>query len=186
MVSKLVILATFVLAAAAAGDALRGVGGAERPSVSGGGVAEEATREPTRLVGPRATEFRAEGNFLRNRILRSGREYLSREAVARAFPVRVEGPLDISKVAVAPDGTLVLAVYRFPADRAAQGALELWRGRTLVSAFPVPPGYFGGGLAFNRDGSLIATFSYDGQLRGVFDRNGRRLERLPTSFLYVD
>ncbi|MDQ4081966.1 MAG: hypothetical protein M3123_03645, partial [Actinomycetota bacterium] len=113
-------------------------------------------------------------------------EYLSRDAVARAFPVRVEGPLDISKVAVAPDGTLVLAVYRFPADRPAQGALEFWRGRTLLSAFPVPPGYFGGGLAFNRDGSLVATFSYDGQLRGVFDRRGRRLESLPTSFLYVD
>jgi hypothetical protein len=181
--TKLVVAAVLVLAAAAAGDALRGVGAGER--WSGGRTAPQRV-ESTALRRGRAEEYASSGAFLRKRVLRSGREYLGAEAIERAFPVRTEGPLDISKVAVAPDGTLVLAIYRFPASGEAEGALELWRGRRLVGAFSVPPGYFGGGLAFNRDGSLLATFSYDGQLRGVFDRQGRRLSGLPESFLSVD
>ena len=183
MLSRVVVTAVFVLAAAAAGDAVRGVGSEEAARL---GSAREPAVPATRLGPSGARRFAADGAFLRKRVLRSGKEYLDAAAVEKAFPVPVDGPLDISKIALAPDGTLVLAVYRFPSDGPARGALELWRGRRLVGAFPVPPGYFGGGLAFDRDGSLIATFSYDGQLRGVFDRRGRRLSGLPESFLYVD
>jgi hypothetical protein len=65
------------------------------------------------------------------------------------------------------------------------GAVELWRDRRPAGGFGVPPGYFGGGVAFNRDGSLLAMFSYDGQLRGVFDLTGRPVEGLHESFLAV-
>ena len=183
MATKLILAAVFVLAAAAAGDALRGVGAEELASLM---PPQADGTETGRFRRASQHEFASAGAFLRKRVLRSGKEYLSAGAIERAFPVRVEGPLDISKLAVAPDGTLVLAIYRFPPDSEAQGALEFWRGRRLVGAFPVPPGYFGGGLAFNRDGSLVATFSYDGQLRGIFDRNGRHVSGPSESFVSVE
>ena len=180
MSARLVVVAVFVLAAAAAGDAFRGGGAGERLPPR---VQEDPREQPTPLVPGNRHPYVAAGPFLQKRVLRGGREFLSAEAVERAFPGEAEGPLDISKVAVAPDGTLVLAVYRFPPGRAAVGALQFWRGRRLESAFDVPPGYFGGGLAFNRDGTLVALFSYDGQLRGVYDREGRIRRGLPESFL---
>lgn len=182
MSARLVVVAVFVLAAAAAGDAFRG-GGAEEAAR---GTAEpDGPARATRLVVGNRHPFVAAGPFLQKRVLRRGREFLSAEAVERAFPGGVEGPLDISKVAVAPDRTLVLAVYRFPPGRPAVGALQFWRDRSVVGAFQVPPGFFGGGLAFNHDGSLVALFSHDGQLRGVYDRHGRRYRGLPDSFLTI-
>jgi hypothetical protein len=177
-----VLLGLVVLAAAAIGDAVRGVTrGADDPS------AAEAARSPTvRLVRTNAPRFSAAGPYLKKRVLRDGREYLSAEAVEAAFPVPVEGPIDIAKLAVAQDGTLALAVYRFPPQGDARGAVELWKGQRPVGAFGVPSGYFGGGLALNRDGTLVATFSYDGQLRGIFDRQGRPVSDAVDSFLYVD
>ena len=176
----MIVAGVLVLAAAAAGDALRGAGGEE---------AADATRPErlpgrpdARLVRAGAKDFVADGPFLRNRVVRAGREHLSAAAIAEAFPGPVDGPLDISKVAVAPEGTLVLAIYRFPADGDARGALELWRGRRLVGAFPVPPGSFGGGLAFDRDAEVVATFSHDGRLRGVFDLRGRPTAGVEASF----
>jgi len=182
--ARFLVVAVFVLAAAAAGDAFRGepgrVAALERPAVE-----ERATVAPPRLVLGKANRFRAVGPFLNKRVLRAGKEHLPAEAVEAAFPGDVAGPLDISKVAVAPDGTLVLAVYRFPLGRPAVGALQFWRDRRLLSAFEVPTGYFGGGLAFSRDGRLVALFSHDGGLRGVYDRGGRLLSGLPDSFLSV-
>ena len=80
--------------------------------------------------------------------LRYGREYLSTEAIDAAFPGPDRGePFDISHLATAPDGTLALAIYRFPAKK----PVEAWRravarGR-LLAAFQVPAGSFGGGSA---------------------------------------
>lgn len=180
MLTKIVVAAVFVLAAAAAGDAVRGVGSEERR------VSEQATETSgqvrARLVPGSARDFVADGAFLRTRVLRSGREYLGTKAIAKAFPAPVGGPFDIARVTVAPDDTLVLAIYRFPAQGEPRNALEFWRGRRLVGAFPVPPGYFGGGLEFTRDGRLVAMFSYDGRLRGVFDRRGRRVSVRAESF----
>jgi hypothetical protein len=182
VITKAVVVAVFLLAAAAAGDALRGVG-AEK----GSGRPAPRADPPLapRLPRPRVPAFTAEGELVRKRVLRGGKSYLSAEAVSGAFPGKADGPLDVSKIAVAPDGTLVLAVYRFPSDRPAVGALELWRGRTLVGAFQVPPGFFGGGLAFSRDSRYVATFSHDGALMGVFDRRGRLVSGLSDSFLYA-
>lgn len=180
MTARILVLAVFVLGAAAAGDAFRGE--PARVATEPPEKAKEAETVPE-LVWGGANRFRADGPFLNKRVLRAGKEHLPAEAVERAFPVETDGPLDISKVAVAPDGTLVLAVYRFPLGRPAVGALQFWRGRRLVSAFEVPTGYFGGGLAFNRDGNLVAVFSHDGTLRGVYDRSGRLLSGLPDSFL---
>lgn len=185
MGSKLLVVAVFALAAAAAGDAFRGGGGDVRPTA---GAVEQERRESRRdaaegFVLPREGRFDADGRFLRKRVLRAGREYLSADAIEKAFPGEQQGPLDVSKVALAPDGTLVLAVYRFPFGRRAAGALLFFRGRELVGSFAVAPGNFGGGLAFSRDGDLVALFSHDGALRGVYDRTGRRLEEFPVRFL---
>jgi hypothetical protein len=178
MTARLVVAAVFVLAAAAAGDALREPGAEERTRARPPDAPEQV-----RFAPPRPQQFRAVGAFLSQRVVRAGKEYLSAEQVDRAFPGDAQGPLDISKVVQAPDGTLVLAVYRFPPGRAAVGALQFWQGKRLQSAFTVPPGFFGGGLAFDRTGRYVALFSHDGQLRGIYDRRGRLQEGLPEIFL---
>jgi hypothetical protein len=175
--AKLVVIAVFVLAAAAAGDALKEVGGEERARESG---SKEAT--PLLVPGRGHSYVVVGGELFHNRVLRSGAEHLSTEEIAAAFPGESKNPIDVSKIAVAPDGTLVLGVYRFRPGLSAEGAVELWEGRRLVNAFLVPPGYFGGGFAFSSDGALIATLSYDGTLNGVFDREGRLVSGLGDSF----
>jgi hypothetical protein len=114
------------------------------------------------------------GRRTRTRVLHDGREYLSAEQVDHAFPAAVEGePFEIAYVASAPDGTLVLAVYKFPEDGAPLAALELWRDRRLIRSFQVPDGSFGGGLGFTSDGRLIATLVSDGLHVRLFTRGGR-------------
>jgi hypothetical protein len=175
MIARVVVAAVFVLAAAAAGDALRERGPEER--VAGDPPQGGSTVAP--LVGGRGHNFVVRGGGLfRDTVFRAGSVYLSAEEIAAAFPGESEHPIDVSKVAVAPDGTLVLGVYRFNPGLAAEGAVELWRGRRLVGAFLVPPGYFGGGFAFSSDASRIGTFSIDGSLNGVFDRRGRLVSGL--------
>jgi hypothetical protein len=180
--TKLVVVSVLLLAGAAAADAVRDLARPDAKAVASGA----RNLQRARLVPTDAARFTAAGPYLKKRILRDGREYLGADAIEDAFPVPVEGPLDISKVAVAPNGTLILAVYRFPPQGEARGAIEVWKGRAPVGGFAVPAGYFGGGLAVNRDGSLVATFSYDGQLRGIFDRRGRRVDGGAASFLAVD
>jgi hypothetical protein len=168
LATRAIVLAVGVLAAVAVADAVR-TGPGDPASAPPARLAAEG--EP--LVEGRDAGFREDGPYLSTRVMSAGREYLSADAVADAFPVPVEGPHDISELAVAPDGTLVLAVYRLPTRGAARGALELWRGRRLVGAFAVPAGSLGGGLRFSRDGKLVATLSRDGNVAAVFDRGGR-------------
>ena len=170
--TKLVLLLVAVIAAVATADALRD---SSRESVPRTAERQAPTAPAQRFTPGAPSGFFGNGHYLHTQVLSEGRVHLSEDAVAEAFPAPVEGPIDISKVALAPDGTLVLAVYRFPAVSDARAGLELWRGRELVGAFTVPPGSFAGGIAFNRDGSLVATFSRDGELRGVFDRDGNRV-----------
>ena len=175
MGARAVVAALVLLAAVATLDAarsspappLRTTGG----SVAGTGI----ERENVELVRGRAPDVRAAGSYLRKSVVRGGEPYLSERAVADAFPLPLHGPFDIAHVAVAPDGTLVLAVYGFSPYGRARGAIELWRGREPLGAFVVPSGSFGGGLAFSGDGSLIATFTRSGELAGLFDRRGRDL-----------
>jgi hypothetical protein len=180
--TKIVVAAVLLLAAAAVADAVRDLARPDARTVA----PEARSLQRARLVPTDAARFTAAGGYLKKRILRDGREYLSADAIEDAFPVPVEGPIDISKVAVAPNGILVLAVYRFPPQGEARGGIEVWKGPAPIGGFGVPSGYFGGGLAVNRDGSLVATFSYDGQLRGIFDRRGRRVDGGAESFLVVE
>ena len=178
--TRALVLAVAALAAVAAVDALRGdPPEAARPTQRSEDVST------ARLVRAPLLPYVADGRFLRERVLYAGREYLSAEVIEEAFPVAVEGPLHISRLTAAPDGTIVLGVYRFPYEGEARGAVQVWRQRRLVTAFPVPSGYFGGGLGVSRDARYVATFAHDGELTGVFDSRGRPLARLPDSFLYV-
>ena len=174
MSAKAVVVALALLAAVAAVDAVRSAADTrENARDRAAARGPERERRGIELVHGHAGDMRAAGAFLRKRVVRDGRTYLSESAVAEAFPLPLEGPFDIAHVAVAPDGTLVLAVYGFSPYGRARGALELWRGRELAGAFVVPSGSFGGGLAFSRGGELIATFRRDGELVGLFDRRGR-------------
>ncbi len=178
--NRLLVVALVVLAALAAGDALRG---GERTSAPGPAAVEAAadreldvvdTGAPT-FVPPRPTGLRGVGSFLAKKVMRGGTEVLSAVAVADAFPSFEEGPTEIVHLAVAPDGTLVLAVRRFPVGRPLLGALQLWRGSRLVATWAVPPRAFAGGLGFLRPGGLIALFAQDGGLAAVYDRRGNEV-----------
>jgi hypothetical protein len=176
--TRALVGAVLVLAAAAATDALRDPGE--------DGAAPRAPESERRLAGRLGSLFRPAGPRLEDRVLYAGREYLGPDAIAAAFPSQVGGPVHVAKLAVARDGTLALGVYRFPSGRPFEGAVELWRRRRLVGAFPVPNGSFGGGLALSRDARYVATFSHDGRLRGVFDRRGRRVAERPETFLAAE
>jgi hypothetical protein len=168
--SRLVLVAVVVLAAIAAADAVR-PDGKERVARS------PATAAPARTTVQRAAAgYMAVGPFTRKRVLRQGRQYLTSASVDSAFPSPDLGePFDISHLAAAPDGTLALAVYRFPAKEPAQAGIELWRDGRLLGAFAVPPGAFGGGLGFADHGRLVATLLSDGRSVILFTRAGKRV-----------
>jgi hypothetical protein len=167
--SRLVLVAVVVLAAIAAADAVR-PDGKERGGTSAAAAA------PARTTVKRASAgYLAVGPFTRKRVLRHGRQYLSSASVDSAFPSPDLGePFDISYLAAAPDGTLALAIYRFPAKKPAQAGIELWRDGRLLGAFGVPPGAFGGGLGFADHGRLVATLLSDGHSVLLFTRAGKR------------
>jgi len=168
--TRIVLVAVVVLAAIAAADALRPAG-KERV------VSNVASVAATRTVVHRASAgYVAVGAFTRKRVLRYGQEYLSSDSIDGAFPSPETGePFDISHLAAAPDGTLALAVYRFPAKEPAEAGIELWRQGRLLDAFPVPAGSFGGGLGFADDGRLVATMLADGYTVLLFTRAGKRV-----------
>ena len=174
MVSRLVILGVLVLAAVAAADSFRG-DEKERLLSSG-------RTEGQRLVGNPVPEYVADGENTRTRITRRGREYLTAAQIDAAFPAPLEGlPFDVAHLAVAPDGTLALAVYKMPTTGPIRAGVELWRNGKLVSAFPVPTGSFGGGLGFTADGQLVATVTPDGYTAVLFSREGERVGRIPVT-----
>ena len=168
--TRLVLAAVVVLVAVAAADAIR-------PESKERAVADASNRAvvPT-AVQKSSSAYVAVGPFTRKRVLHHGREYLSTESIDAAFPSIDRGePFDISHLATAPDGTLALAIYRFPPKNPVEAAIELWRDRTLLAAFPVPPGSFGGGLGFADEGRLVATLLSDGHSVVLFTRAGKRV-----------
>ena len=186
--TRLVVAAVLVLAAVALADGLRSVGGAgettpaplaPRRSEVAKGVFAPSLHGQLDLVRSTRSGFRPAGDYLRTHVLQSGRVVLSRSAIERAFPARLGGPVDIKDVALAPDGTLVVAVYRFPLNRPTRAALEFWRKRRLVSAFTLAPGMLRGGLGFTRDGRLVALFSADGRRATLVDRAGHAVADVP-------
>jgi hypothetical protein len=176
-VGKLVVVAVLVLAAVAAADGVR------RASSEPDAAPEPTARvEPvTRLVAGDPGEFVAVSTGLtRTRVVRAGVEVLGEKAIDAAFPAPLEGVhFDVAHIAVAPDGTLVLAIYKFPRPGRAQAGIELWRGKRLVGAFSVPAGSFGGGIGFNEEGDLVATFSRADRKATLFDRTGRQTASVP-------
>jgi hypothetical protein len=166
-VSKVVVLAVLILAAVAAADTIRR-GTAERTASEQDGGAED-------IFHPVASSgFVPAGDTVKNRVLYRGREHLSPRDIAEAFPAPLPGAFfEIAHLAVAADGALVLAVYGFPASDEPVNAIQIWRDRTLESAFPVRPGTFGGGLGFAAGGRLIAGVSPDGLVVTLFTRQGR-------------
>jgi hypothetical protein len=161
--SKLVVLGIVIVSAAAAADSFRGDGTAR--------VAPE--EEPAHsLVGP-APEYVAAGEGMRTRIDRRGREFLTEEQIDAAFPAPLEDvPFDIAHTAVAPDGTLAVAVYKLPPTGPIRAAVELWRGSTLVNAFNVPTGAFGGGLGFTAATSPPSRRTAPRQCSSIARANG--------------
>jgi hypothetical protein len=148
MITKVCVLAVLVLAAVAVADSVRGWG---------------SGRELELLTAPRpAPELQDAGGFTpagrpRTRVLHKGRVYLTAEQIDEAFPPPLEGVLfDIGHVASAPDGTVALAIYNFGTPGPPRNVIELWRDGRLMDAFPVPPGTFGGGIGFTKDGRLGA------------------------------
>jgi hypothetical protein len=175
-VGKLVVVAVLVIAAVAAADGVRRAS-SERAATQG----PEARTEPVaRLVAGHPRGFVAVSDGLtRTRVVRAGEEVLGEQAIDAAFPAPLEGVhFDVAHVAVAPDGTLVLAIYKFPRPGRVQAGIELWRGKRLVGAFPVPAGSFGRGIGFDEGGDLVATFSRGDRKATLFDRAGRRAASL--------
>jgi hypothetical protein len=177
MRTKLVVAAVFVIAAVALADVVRGPG-RERPAEP-----EAAGAGPVRVALERgeAGRFSIDGGYLGERVLRDGEDYLGHRQIADAFPglTGSDSIFDVRDVALAPNGTLVLAVIHFPATRPATAALELWRGRELVGAFGVLPGSLSGGLGFTAEGRLlIAAFSADGRRATLYDWAGRFVRRV--------
>jgi hypothetical protein len=174
MASRLVILAVLVLAAVAAADSFRAEAN-ER-------VAPTEGTQSRRLVVKTVPEYVAKGGAMHTRVNRRGRPYLSAAEIDAAFPAPLEGlPFDVAHLAVGPDGTLALAVYKFPPTGPIRAAIELWRQDELVNAFNVPTGTFGGGLGFTVDGRLVATVTPDGRTAVLFTREGERAGRIPVT-----
>ncbi len=170
------MIAVLVLAALAAADAFR-ASPRERT------VAKRDLNLAQPVAVHRATSgLIAVGSFTRKSVLKNGREYLTPEEVEGAFPAGLEGvPFDIAYVASASDGTVALAIYRFPYGGPASPLIELWRGHSRVSAFRVPPGAFAGGIGFAAEGRLVATLSSDGLLVNLFTRSGKPAGQQPAT-----
>ena len=108
--TRLLLAAVGVLVAVAAADAIRPDSKERTVSAAPGRPAAKPA------VQRSSSGYVAVGAFTRKRVLHHGREYLSSEAIDAAFPSLESGePFDISHLATAADGTLALAIYRFPA-----------------------------------------------------------------------
>lgn len=170
---RVVVAAVLVLAAIAAADAVRRADSG-RETVRPGPL--EAAAGPVLAAdGARGFAAAADGRLTRTRVVRYGEEVLSPDQVDNAFRVPLEegGTFDIAHLAVAPDGTLALAVYEFAGTGKVHAGIELWRGTRLIGSFGVPPGSFAGGIGFSADGELVAAFERGRRQATLFDRSGR-------------
>jgi hypothetical protein len=155
MLSRLVVGAVAILALVAFADAVR-QHGATAPM-------EATERRPSvRWLVERAPD------------LRGRRAAPSLQEIKAAFPGPAGGRYDVSHVAAAGDGLLVVAVYRIDGLEPIRAALQLWLAGSLLHAFLVEPGSFAGGLGFGPGGNVIATFTLDGR-PALYDRRGRHV-----------
>jgi hypothetical protein len=170
---RLVVVAVLLLAAVAAADAGRRLGGG--PVVAPPEPREVSPRPELAVGDPGGFRAVADGRLTRTRVLHGADEVLSREQIDRAFPVPFEegGTFDIAHLALAPDGTLAVALHKFPAAGAVRSGIELWQGDELVAAFDVPPGSFAGGIGFSAGGELVVAFESGRREATLFERSGR-------------
>ena len=100
--TRVLVAAVVLLAALAAGDALRGGDRETRPALPASAPAPES-RTVTRstLVPSQATALRPAGSFLASHVVRGASEILSAADVATAFPSPIEGPTEILHLGVA-------------------------------------------------------------------------------------
>jgi hypothetical protein len=174
MMSRLVIVAVLVLAAVATADSFRQEA---RDRVVEPAAARQGDERLTRGI---PHEFTVAPE--RTRVLRNGRQYLSAEQIDAAFAPPLEGAsFDIAHLATARDGTLALAIYKFPSIGPPRNGIQLWRDGDLVAAFTVPPGTFGGGLGFTSDGEHVAAVSPDGRRANIFERSGESVGSIPVT-----
>jgi hypothetical protein len=176
--TRLVVIAVLVLAAVAAADSLR-------PRAGQRAVAGSARAPGGPIVhATTSSGFSPAGGTMRNRVLLNGRDFLSSDEIARAFPTQLHGALfDIAHLAAGEDGTLVVAIYAFPHGGQPADGIEIWRRGRLESSFLVPVGTFGGGIGFADHGRLIAALSGDGLAVNLFSRRGRAAGTIsPTSW----
>jgi hypothetical protein len=118
----------------------------------------------------------ADGRLTRTRVVRQGEEVLSSRQIDEAFRVPFEegGTFDVADLAVAPDGTIAVALHEFPAAGSVQSGIELWQGDRLLASFEVAPGSFAGGIAFTDDGKLLAAFEQGRRGVTAYDMSGRQ------------
>lgn len=172
MIAKAVVLAVLILAGLATADAIRQDGRTTRTE-----VAPTAGDSPD--VSFESGDYEAVGEATPTRVLRNGRLYLDADAIDAAFPAPLIGvPYSIAHIASGPNGTLALAIYKFPTIGPPRNGIELWRNGEPLGAIPVPPGTFGGGLGFTEDG-LVAAISAGGRRTTLFDFRGRVTAREP-------
>jgi hypothetical protein len=165
-VTKLVVIAVLVLTVVAAADAIRPE--STETTLGEPASAAERTRHPVASSG-----YAPAGSTIHNRVDLRGKEYLSSDEIRRAFPAPLPGAMFvIAHLAAGPDGTLVLAVYGFPAGEEPVDAIQIWRDGRLECSFLVRPGTFGGGIGFADEGRLIAALSPDGLVVNLFTKNG--------------
>jgi hypothetical protein len=167
-VTRAVVAAVLVLAAVAAADAIRSHVPNRRAAAAS--PTPVVTLNSHGLIRDREGEAITR-QFAQTHALRSGRAILTPEQIAAAFPAELSGPFKIRDIAVAPDGTLVVAAVRFPRGRPARGALEFWNDGRLESGFTLAATRLNGGLGFSSDG-LVAVYSADGTRATLFERGG--------------
>jgi hypothetical protein len=170
--TKLVVVAVLALAAVATGDAIRPGTVEERTSSPAGG--DELLRYPTN------PEFALAGSPIHNRVLFRGREYLGADEIKEAFPAPLPGAFfEIAHLASKPDGTVVLAIYGFPAGGEPANAIQVWKDGNLEASFRVRPGTFGGGIGFVDEGRLIGALSPNRLVVTLFTHDGRHAGHRP-------
>ena len=107
-------------------------------------VRDLETGERERLAGCRPTiapdgsVLTRPARLLTSTLLRDGKAFLGEEELARPFPARSEGPLDVVGYDLRPDGLLAVVTVRFEPGRRPRRLLQLWRGKRVDRAILLP------------------------------------------------
>ena len=122
-------------------------------------------------------------------LLRDGEVLLGAEELALGFPTDGEGPPDLVGYDARPDGLLAVVAVRFESGRLPRRLLQLWRGRRLEGAIPLPEvglpagyGRLGEHVEFGPSGREVAVaFPGAGKPMVIVDLETRAVAVGPTS-----